>query len=85
MCGVQLGSFYFENQQYSLVTTDVNKALNFGSESKMRSLNPNQLNINISNTMHIIEPDTIDDIGMDFASGNCTGDKSPAILDWDFR
>ena len=58
---------------------DVEKALNFDGKFKMRSLglHGHRLSVSISNTVHIIEPETNDEIGMDFDSGNCTGDKSP--------
>ena len=84
---LQIGSFNFESRRYSVVTADVEKALNFDNQFKMRSLgmNGHRLHINISNTMHIIEPETNDEIGMDFDSGNCDSDLSPAIIDWNFR
>jgi len=57
---------------------DVEKALNFDDEFKVRSLGPNahRLNVSISNSMHIIEPEANDEVGMDFDSGNWTADKS---------
>jgi len=73
VCGVQVGSFKFEKRQYSLVTPDVDKALNFDNKFKMRSLGMHgqRLNVNISNSAHIIEPETNDELETDFDPGNC--------------
>ena len=71
VCGVQIGNFYSAGQQYSLMTLNAARASQSDDRRlQRRRMDPTsrRVTISISNSTHVIEPVTHDDIDIAFDS-----------------
>jgi len=70
VCGAQMGNFYSAGQQYSLMTLNAARASQSDDKRQRRRMDPTsrRVTINISNSTHVIEPVTHDDIDVAFDS-----------------
>jgi len=81
-----MGSFTHEKKRYRLVSKDVGRRLGLKVSKAIHyrrsSVKKPPVVLNISNTEHVIEPETHDEGETDFDPGMYTGAKLPAIFNF---